>query len=219
MEADANADLDLRPARHLQLQPAEPAQSGGAPRWLVLFHPARCQSAAESGDPDRPRQSVSLRRRWRSCSPERHSPGKFEPEHRAADRLRHFQRHLAGQRRRSGGNESAIRADLSGRPAGQRRRYGHRTGRAKQRRRCHHRGQSEVHHRVRAGTTLVCIAGLESRDLPSAGRHHRRPRRRTPRAVLHAVEPRHRASVRQLCKRAGAVCRHARGEPALPHAG
>jgi hypothetical protein len=56
--------------------------------------------------------------------------------HGAAQRIRPVQRHPAGQRRRSGGNESSLLEDISGRAAGHGRWNGHCAGRPEQRHRC-----------------------------------------------------------------------------------
>ena len=73
--------------------------------------------------------------------------------------LRTLQRYPAGQRRRPGGRQSALRQDLPGRPAGHRRRNGHCAGSAGQRRRRHRGRESGLHFRIRAGQ-LSCASPL-----------------------------------------------------------
>ena len=132
------------------------------------------------------------------------------------DRLRDFQRHLAGQRGRPGWRQSALRQDISGRSAR------HASG-----------GtaiapgvpNSAVDATVAANQTftsgfpqgqLSCASPQANpATLSSAGGDHGRARRQTPRAVLHGVEPGHRTSIRNYGQPASAVRRHARGEPAV----
>ena len=88
---------------------------------------------------------------------------------------------------------------------------------AEQRGRCNRRRKSEIQRRISQGQ-LSCASRWQIRDLSSAGRDDRGPRRQTPRALFHGVESGHRASIRNHCKRAGPIRRHPRREPALPDA-
>ena len=141
-------------------------------------------------------------------------------EDRPADRIRTVQRSAAGQRCRSGGRESAVLANISGRPAGNRGRDGHRAGSAEQRRRCDRRRESDVQFRVSARPAFLRVAAVESQR-PVCSRSRSRP---CPDGKLHApyfmqwsfgLEH----QIGSTINLARAICRHARGEPALPHAG
>ena len=59
--------------------PLNPHDQIAPPRRLLRLDLSRCESAAERRHPNRSRQSVFLRRRSRSCSRERRSPGNSSP--------------------------------------------------------------------------------------------------------------------------------------------
>ena len=94
----SQADLDLRPSRHLQFESAEPARRSCAASRLVRFHFARRESAAERRDPDRPGQCVRLDAAGDPAA-ENGARVAVRTENRAAHRIRAVQRSFAGQRR------------------------------------------------------------------------------------------------------------------------
>ena len=140
-------------------------------------------------------------------------------QHNIADRIWSFQRYLAGKCRRPDRSESALRADLPGRFARNRRRHGNCARSAQQRGRRNDRGESAVQLRFRAGPAFLRLAACKSGNLPSSGCNHGGSGWQASRAVLHAVEFRNRAPIRKYRQRSGAVCGHPRGESALPDAG
>ena len=109
--------------------PLEPARPDCPPQGLVLFHPARCQSAAERRDSNWPGKFVRVYAVGNSATQDRHRVA-VRTQHRSAERLRRFQRYLAGKCRRPRRSESSLRANLPGRSARDCGRHGNRSGRA-----------------------------------------------------------------------------------------
>ena len=163
---------------------------------LVLFHLARCQSAAERRDSNWPGKFVRIHSAGDSATQDRHRVA-VRTQHRSADRLRRFQRYLAGKCRRPGRSESTLRADIPGRSAGNRGRHGDCARSSQQRGRCNHRGESAVQFRIRARPAFLRVSTREPGDLSAAGRNHGRPRWQAARAVLYGMEFRNRASIRR----------------------
>ena len=135
--------------------------------------------------------------------------------HGAAQRVWPVQRPPAGQRRRSGGRESALLHDVSRGAAGQRRRNGHRARRAEQRRGRDSRCKSIVQFRFRSGRTFLRLGAGQPERLPAADCDDRRSGWQAPCALLHAVELCRGTPGRRRSQSARPVRRHARGEPAL----
>ena len=84
----------------------------------------------EPGDSDAAGTRSSPLRRSAILQPRTALAWQVAPQHGAAQRIRPVQRHPAGQRGRSGGHESAVFEDLSGRAAGHGGRNGDRAGRS-----------------------------------------------------------------------------------------
>ena len=135
--------------------------------------------------------------------------------YRIAQRIRTVQRPVAGQRRRSGGNQSALFENLSGRTAGLSGRSGNRSWSSEQRHRRNGRGQSTLQRRLRERRAFLRLAPGQSKLLPAAHFDDRRSRWQAPCALLYAVELCSRTSNRQCAQSARSVRRHARGEPAV----
>ncbi len=176
----------------LNSNPSNPHQRNRAAQRGVRFHLARCESAAQRGDPDRPFAPLQFHAA-RDLAAANGARLAIRARLGAARRLRRVQRPIARQRRGHHRRESAVRAHVSRRAAGHRRRHGHRAGRAEQRGRCRGRSESVVRHGIRAGLAFLRVAASQSRGVPSAGRHDGRPQWKTSRAVFHGMESRDRA--------------------------
>ncbi len=131
-----------------------------------------------------------------------------------ANRVRFIQRHSAGERGGSGGDQSAVFEDISRRAAGHGGRIEHRQCDCRDR-----RGQPDVHLRVRARAVIVRVGAVESGGMLTAGGDHGGSGWQAARAVLHAMELRAGTADRHDDEPARAVCRHARRESALRNAG
>ena len=168
----------------------------------------------------RPDSATSLRRRrWRSCSREPRWHGRSRRKTVLRSGFGLFSDLLPGSVVDLVGANPPYSQDFPGRSAGHRGRNGDRAGSSRQRRRCDRRRQSDVQLGLRARPALLRVAARQSGHLPSADRDHRRSRWQAARALLHAVELRAGAADRRHAQSAGAVRRHARGQPALHDAG
>ena len=209
-----DVDLDLRHPRYVQFKSSESAQRRGAPRRVVRFHFPRCESAAEPGHSDAAGDDFRRHARRDPAAQNRHRLAD-RAAHGAAQRVRPVQRHPAGQRRRSRGNESSLLEDLSGRTAGHGGGSGDCAGSSEQRHRCDCGGESAIQLRASRKASFPAPRPGESKYLPSADFDHRRSGWQAPCALLHAVEFCRGAPDRQRTQSASSICRHARGEPAL----
>ena len=128
VENHPDADLDLRNARHPQLEPRQSARRGRAPVRLVRRHHARRQPASQSS-----RSSTHLGNIFASTplailQPRTAIAWQLTPKTVLRTGFGLFSDILPGKRGRSGGHESAVLEDLSRWPPGHGGRSGHRTG-------------------------------------------------------------------------------------------
>ena len=126
---------------------------------------------------------------------------------------------LAGKHRGRCGRQSAIRENLSGRPAGDCRRHRDRAGSSGQRGRRDRRRESNLQPRDFRKGNFPAPRRSESSSVPAARGHHSGAGWKTSCALFHGVEPRPRARTRNEWKRARAIRRHARHESTVPDAG
>ena len=157
---------------------------------------------------------------WRSCSREPPSRGRSRPHTVLRTRVRTVQRYPARQRRRSGGHESAVFENLSGRTAGDGRRNGDRAGSSEQRRRCDRRREPDFRFRLRARASFPAHRRWPIRM--RACRRFRSPPFRTanctrPTSCNGASALEH--QIGETLQSARAVCGDARGQPAVYDAG
>ena len=222
LEADADTDLDLRPARDTQFKSAESARCGGAPAGFVRCDFARCRISRSSSSIQTNLGNVfRSRRRWRSCSrrtAHRVAIGASKTVLRTGFGL--FSDLLPGSVVDLVGDQSALSRIHSRAAAGNGRRNRDRARSSEQRRRCDRRGESDV------------PIGLSRRGRFPARRPDANPDAclqpvaitAVPDGKLHAPYFMQwsfgvGAADRHHDESARAICRHARREPAVHDAG